>query len=114
MTEIPAAAHDAARSEARRMLAGLLPGQTGLNLADEVADAVLGAALPAIIAAYEKQKTAHTDTARIERGTLINCDFGGCNQCEWDALAEGRGWERHAALGKWYCPTHKATIVGES
>jgi len=71
-------------------------------------------ALPAIIAAYEKQKTARADTARIERGTLIGCDFGGCNQCEWDALAEGRGWERHAALGKWYCPTHKATIVGES
>ncbi|MFC8447618.1 MazG-like family protein [Kitasatospora sp. NPDC057223] len=45
MTEyIRALAQDAARSEARRMLASLIPGQTGINLADEVADAVLGAA----------------------------------------------------------------------
>lgn len=42
----PAAARDAARSEARRMIAGLMPGQTGINLADEVADAVLGAVWP--------------------------------------------------------------------
>lgn len=93
------------------MIAGLIPGQTGINLANEIADAVLDAAWPAT---NEQQKTSHIDPARIERGTLIDCDFGGCNQCEWDAHAEGRGWERHAALGKWYCPTHKATIVGES
>lgn len=67
-------------------------------------------ALPDIIAAYEQQKTA----AMKQRGPLVACGFGSCNQCEWDSLAELRGWDRHAALGKWYCPTHKTVIVAES
>lgn len=39
------------------MIAGLMPGQTGINLADELADAVLDAAWPAITATYEQAKT---------------------------------------------------------
>lgn len=44
--QLPAAAREASRSEVRRMIAGLLPGQTGINFADEIADAALDAAWP--------------------------------------------------------------------
>lgn len=40
------AARDAARAAARLKLTGLLPGQTGANFVNEIADAVLDAAIP--------------------------------------------------------------------
>lgn len=45
MSNIPTA-REAARQAVRAKLAGLAPGQTGINLADEVADAAYFAAYP--------------------------------------------------------------------
>jgi hypothetical protein len=45
---IPASAREAAQRAAQAKLAGLAPGQTGINLANEIADAILDAAYPHI------------------------------------------------------------------
>lgn len=41
---VPAAAREAARATAQAKLAGLFPGQTGISVASEIADAILEAA----------------------------------------------------------------------
>lgn len=46
--DVPTTAQDAARGIARQKLAGLFHGQTGINFADEIADAVVMTAWPEI------------------------------------------------------------------
>lgn len=73
------------------MIAGLMPGQTGINLANEIADAVLDAALPAIIAAYEKQKTAPAEPCTAHANGLPCARTDGPDHSRHIA-ADGRYW----------------------
>lgn len=70
MSNTPTAC-EAARQAVRAKLAGLAPGQTGINLADEVADAAYFAAYPILTDTWFAEFNGLRDRILTEAAALI-------------------------------------------
>lgn len=72
--QIPSSAREVARLAAQAKLAGLMPGQTGINLANEVADAVLEAAYAQIATRLARLERDSAELHALEAAGVDNWD----------------------------------------